>query len=241
MTTSQVKTRLSISSLIRVNFNCFLLELFRIELFSAEAEPAANRDLLTQLINIIEEQARRRLQQHRQQQMHRGQLSTEEISGPGFTYQLPINYAPPIGDEVPFAVGPSNPKYYEKNDMNSNNPIYYNILNNDNETPVRLSSDGIPSYKLRAPMDVKPKTIPYDENGYELSKSKDVVYREDLNNLEMKKKLQENVMTNAYQNDVLKKHMELDAAMGMYVIALIAGVSAAVTVGLLAIGIGWYT
>lgn len=203
----------------------------------AEAEPAANRDLLTQLINIIEEQARRRLQQqHRQQQLHHGQLSAEEISGPGFTYQLP-KYTPPVGDEIPFAVGPSDPKYYEKNDVNNNNPNYYNLPNNDNETPVRLSSDGIPSYKLRAPMDVKPKAMPFEE----LSKSKDVIYREDLNNLELKKKLQENVMTNAYQNDVLKKHMELDAAMGMYVIALIAGVSAAVTVGLLAIGIGWYT
>lgn len=168
-------------------------------------------------------------------------MSTEEISGPGFTYQLPMNYEPPVGDEVPFAVGPSNPKYYEKSDTNNNNPMYYNILNNDNETPVRLSSDGIPSYKLRAPMDVKPKINPFDENGYEMSKSKDVVYREDLNNLDLKKKMQENTMNNAYQSDVLKKHMELDAAMGMYVIALIAGVSAAVTVGLLAIGIGWYT
>lgn len=166
----------------------------------------------------------------------------EEVSGPGFTYQLPINYAPPIGDEVPFAVGPSNPKYYEKSDPNVNKPIYYNnILNADNETPVRLSSDGIPSYKLRAPMDVKPKINPFDDRGYEMSKSKDVIYREDLNNVELKKKMQETAMSNAYQSDVLKKHMELDAAMGMYVIALIAGVSAAVTVGLLAIGIGWYT
>lgn len=197
--------------------------------------------LLTELLKIIGAQARRRLPQHRQQQLHHGQFSAEEISGPGFTYQLPINYESPIGDDIPFAVGPSNPKYYESSDVNGNDPIYYNILNNDNETPVRLSSDGIPSYKLRAPMDVKPKVIPFDDNGYELSKSKDVVYREDLNNLELKKKMQETAMTNAYQSDVLKKHMELDTAMGMYVIALIAGVSAAVTVGLLAIGIGWYT
>lgn len=227
------KTRITIQYILHKTFHQIFIE----------PEPAANRDLLTQLINIIEEQARRRFQHHRQQEMHRGQLSTEEVSGPGFTYQLPINYPPSIGDEVPFAVGPSNPKYYEQNNVNNNNnnPMYYNILDNENETPVRLSSDGIPSYKLRAPMDVKPKINPYNENGYGLSKSKDVIYREDLNNVELKKKLQENAMTNAYQTDVLKKHMELDTAMGMYVIALIAGVSAAVTVGLLAIGIGWYT
>lgn len=208
-----------------------------------ESEPATNRDLLTQLINIIEEQARRRLQQqHRQQQLHRDHLSTEEISGPGFTYQLPINYPSPTDNDVPFAVGPSDPRFYENNAMNINNPTYYNLPNNinnnnrhDNEPPVRFSSDGVPSYKVRAPMDVRPKFN--DNNGYPFSKSKDVVYREDLNSMEMKKKMQEN----AYPNDVSKKHMEVDATMGMYVIALIAGVSAAVTVGLLAIGIGWYT
>lgn len=170
------------------------------------------------------------------------QMQRAQLSGSGFTYQFPINLASPNGDEVPFAVGPSNPKYYEKSDangqINSKNPMYDGSLDGDNEAPVRLSSDGISTYKLKAPMGVKPKIFSIDKNDYELSKSKDVVYREDLNNMELKKKMQE---TNAYQNDVRKKHMELDTAMGMYVIALIAGVSAAVTVGLLAIGIGWYT
>lgn len=169
----------------------------------------------------------------------------DEMSGPGFTYRLPIYY-PGQDDAEPFAVGPSNPKYYENDEYGKDLPpnesglpssIYYNILH-DNEPPVRLSSDGIPSYKLKAPMDVNPKTS-FADNSYE-SKSKDVLYREDLNRLEVQKKMQEEALAN-YQHDVLKKHMDLDAAMGMYVIALIAGVSAAVTVGLLAIGIGWYT
>lgn len=95
-------------------------------------------------------------------------------------------------------------------------------------------------------MDINPKIVPFEDshgNSNEVSKSKDVMTREDLQKLleNLQKKGQEEAIVNVYQNDVFKKHMELDAAMGMYVIALIAGVSAAVTVGLLAIGIGWYT
>ncbi|XP_036331607.1 uncharacterized protein LOC118743177 [Rhagoletis pomonella] len=40
---------------------------------------------------------------------------------------------------------------------------------------------------------------------------------------------------------VVRQHLGVDGEMGMYLVALIAGVSAAVTVGLIALGIAWYT
>lgn len=40
---------------------------------------------------------------------------------------------------------------------------------------------------------------------------------------------------------VVRQHMGMESEMGMYVVALIAGVSAAITVGLIALGIAWYT
>lgn len=102
------------------------------------------------------------------------------------------------------------------------------------DTLVISDTDGIPSYKLKAPMEVKPKN--------NVLKSRD-----DLKLLI--EKLQVNGQDSAiisngqyvHQSDVTKKHLEMDAAVGMYVVALIAGVSAAVTVGLIALGIGWYT
>lgn len=97
-------------------------------------------------------------------------------------------------------------------------------------------------------MEVKPKT----NNNLLSSKSTDVLTRTDIQLLmeQLRKNGQEDVIINGintnginnrFRSDVIKKHMEMDAAMGMYVVALIAGVSAAVTVGLIALGIGWYT
>ncbi|XP_039954863.1 uncharacterized protein LOC120771096 [Bactrocera tryoni] len=42
-------------------------------------------------------------------------------------------------------------------------------------------------------------------------------------------------------NLVVRQHLGVDGEMGMYLVALIAGVSAAVTVGFIALGIAWYT
>lgn len=219
--------------------------------------------LLAQWKNIIDEQARRRFQQQRQKQQFsysNGDSLTDEASGPGFTYKLPVQYSS-FGneDEVPFAVGPSHPKFYEKiantnADATKTEPVltYKNVLNSEND-PVHLTSDGIPSYKVKAPMNVNPKIIPYDEalnadldNSYEMSKSQDVLTREDLQKLfeSLQRKGQGKAIVNVLQpltqsqNDVAKKPVDLNSA---WVIAVIAGVSAAFTVGLLAIGIGWYT
>lgn len=184
----------------------------------------------------------------------------EEIAGPGFTYKLPLLTDLPNDDMPPFAVGPGHPKYYERNeDAASDQSDTYKSVSNFADTelmaPVRLSSDGIPSYKIKAPMNVNPKISTYNDvlssvpsdNSFEVSKSKDVYSREDLRklieNLDANDK--ENEIANLLQSnseklqaDVEKQPVDLDSA---WVIGVIAGVSAAVTVGLLAIGIGWYT
>lgn len=214
--------------------------------------------------NIIDEQARRRFQQQRQQQQYsysNNEQLTDEGSGPGFTYQLPVQY-PPFSsndDDVPFAIGPGHPKFYEKVGSSIKDSVksdavltYKNVLGAEND-PVHLTSDGIPSYKVKAPMNVNPKIIPFDdasnvdiENSYEMSKSKDILTREDLKKLfeNLERKGQGKTIANMLppftqsQNDVAKKPVDLNSA---WVIGVIAGVSAAFTVGLLAIGIGWYT
>lgn len=190
-------------------------------------------------------------------------LTDDEVSGPGFTYKLPIQYSSyGSDDEIPFAVGPGHPKFYEKlpnqhpntDTTSKTEPVltYKNVLNSEND-PVHLTSDGIPSYKVKAPMNVNPKIIPYDEalnadldNSYEMSKSQDILTREDLKKLfeNLERKGQGKAIVNVLQpftqtqSDVAKKPVDLNSA---WVIAVIAGVSAAFTVGLLAIGIGWYT
>lgn len=274
--------------------------------------------IFSQWKNIIDEQARRRFQQQRLRQQQFASNSggggggvgddgsssssdsdlngnrdslTGEMSGPDFTYKLPVHYSS-FGndDEVPFAVGPAHPKFYEKNPNTDRSmaaaaaaatlaeggslikssgdlPMltYKNVLNADADPIVHLNSDGIPTYKVKAPMNINPKIIPYDfaaaaaaaaasmdsdgaDNSYEQSKSQDVLTREDIKKLveNLARKGQGKAVVNVLQpftqsmqqNDVAKKPVDLNSA---WVIAVIAGVSAAFTVGLLGIGIGWYT
>lgn len=190
------------------------------------------------------------------------------IDGPGFAYRLPIQYLPYETDGMPpFAVGPGNPKYYEKSvdEQLTVDPSYQIASNRDdaeNNAPVRMASDGLPSYKVNAPMNVNPKILSYDDamnmesdNSEEMSPSKNVYFRDEIRMLENSENYQEDngggisdegddasieMQSNSekLQADVEKQPVDLDSA---WVIGVIAGVSAAITVGLLAIGIGWYT
>lgn len=220
--------------------------------------------MLAQLSNIIEEQARRRFQiqlqqqqiQQQQQKHYHGQSSGlhQEIAAPGFTYQFPTKTENVFEAKIPFAVSPADPRYYESSEnVNDQRKMqstyeedYQELLAKEDEAPIK-GSDGVPSYKLKAPMEVRPKILSTSDT----SKSTDVMTREDLKSLveKLQKNGQEGAIINkgqylknrVEQDMITKTQLEMDAAMGMYVVALIAGVSAAVTVGLIALGIGWYT
>lgn len=207
-----------------------------------------NAYFLAQLSNIIEEQARRRFQQQQhliymqhqllQKNYQPLPLASQEIAAPGYTYQFSVNPLPPIDENIQFGVNPADPRYYQPIKATETNfeENYDDFIEKlvDQPSSVVNGVDGVPSYKLKAPMEVKPKN--------NVSKTRD-----DLRSLV--EKLQQNGQDNAILNsaqypqrsEVIKKHIEIDAAFGMYVVALIAGVSAAFTVGLIALGIGWYT
>lgn len=226
---------------------------------SWQSEP---NNVLAELSSIIEEQARRRFQEQRPFQ-HHNNYAGKVISGPGFTYKYP-KYTPNETEETQFAVDPSHPKYYEKiptvdqsnaesalsssslplllpssssSSLSSSLSSLSSSLSHKNADSEVISNVDMPSYKLKPPMEVNPSNV--------LTQPKNVFTREDI--LKLMETLQRNgdeeAIVNFYPHDVLKKHVDIDmnTAMGMYVIALIAGISAAVTVGLLAIGIGWYT
>lgn len=185
--------------------------------------------------NIINEQARRRFQQERQQQQQYSFSNNEpladEVSGPGFTYQLPQMPAFSSDEEPLFAVGPSHPKFYEKvgipikdETTQSQEPVftYKKVLGAEND-PVHLTSDGI-FHKVKAPMNVNPKIIETNddnsdadnENTYDISKSKNVWMREDLKkfyeNLERTGDGKAIVNVLQTQNDVAKKPVDLNSA-----------------------------
>lgn len=219
-----------------------------------------NAYLLSQLTNIIEEQARRHYQQQLQQQKNL-QLKHQHNHGPSppsdddffdrtpeFSYEFPEK-PPSSDDSTPFAISPADPRYYDSTTEvkdNFDRSHDDNVVEQNKVIASQKTEDHVPSYKMKAPMEVKPKT----NNRLLSSKSTDVLTRTDLKLLvdQLKKNGQESVIINNgmdsrvfRRNDVIKKHLEMEAAVGMYAVALIAGVSAAVTVGLVALGIGWYT
>lgn len=107
----------------------------------------------------------------------------------------------------------------------------------------------IPVSQLKAPMEIKVA------NGFAAPTATNKV-REDINQLVQKLQTsgQAGAIINGHHGDdaaatgerhehveVVRKQMEMNTVVDMYVVAIIAGISASVTVGLIAIGIGWYT
>lgn len=176
----------------------------------------------------------RRFQQERQpQQYYSNNEPLNEFSGAGFTYKLPIQQQQQSqftnDDEISFAVGPASAKFYENfgnsiKDTTEIKPIltYKNVLSTEND-PVHLTSDGIPSYKVKAPMNINPKTVFNNdyldgemENTYDKSKSKDVYTREEwINSMRNEQKeLNLNSLQPHTQSlkDVAKKPVDLNSA-----------------------------
>lgn len=157
-----------------------------------------------------------------------------------FSYEFPEKPPSSTNDATPFAISPADPRYYDSTtelrdnyDRSQDDNVQYGIEQNKVSQAQQNTDDVIPSYKMKAPMEVKPKT----NNNLLSSKSMDVLSRNDLKLLyeQLQKTGQEDVILNSgingingrFRSDVIKKHMEMDSAMGMYVVALIAGVSAA--------------
>lgn len=197
--------------------------------------------LIAQLSNYIEEQARRRFNAKMQQNQN---VALPDASQE-FTYDFPINNIPiRENDPITFAVSPDDPRYYkltpkETVKTESIEDEYGEIPNNANAIKTSLNDDAY--LKLKAPMNVNPKLGDYPGS----SLSRDVLSRHDLNGMIEKLQNRHNDFGVhkgvSHKSDVIQKPIEQHGAMGMYIVALVAGISAAVTVGLIGLGIAWFT
>lgn len=219
---------------------------------------------------MIEEKIRLKIQQQLALQRHRGGgpsvSSQDSIPTADFSYQFPQRTT--IDETIPFAVNPMDPRYYEPTTIkgigktvslsNNNDEGEYGetVLGKEDDLSVKSASDDVPYFKPKAPMNVNPKINADFNNALDYppsSQSRDVMTREDLT--KMLQKLHQHHQQQhgvdgknhhhsselSTRSDVVQKPMDIDSVMGMYVVALVAGVSAAITVGLIALGIAWYT
>lgn len=171
-------------------------------------------------------------------------IAMPDESSQEFTYDFPINNIPVReSDPITFAVSPDDPRYYKATPKQtlkteSLEDEYGETVNNEIAVKTSLNDDAY--LKLKAPMNVNPKLGDYPGS----SLSRDVLSRHDLNGMIEKLQNRHNefgVHKGISHKDVVQKPIEQHGAMGMYIVALVAGISAAVTVGLIGLGIAWFT
>lgn len=133
-----------------------------------------------------------------------------------------------------FAYGPKDPRYWITEPRQVIKPVQPNMLEpeyDEKETPPlkikQQTNDGVPTFNVKAPMIPKPKVTKQGTIDNKINKIDEQAATD-------KQQQQQ-------QQSVVQKPMKLDDEIGIYVVAMIAGVSAAVTVAVIAVGLGWYT
>lgn len=167
-------------------------------------------------------------------------LESDRPKIPEFTY----NRLKFVNDKGPyeFAVNPGDLRFYETDEE-----LQAKSLNDEIQEMSEVQDYSVErNLQPVDPMHVDPQEI--SDHNYFPHKLRESVVRDDLKSLvqRLHENGQENVVINGSpyglpSSDVFKKQIEINATMGMYMVALIAGVSAAITVGLIGFGIGWYT
>lgn len=190
-------------------------------------------EFLKTINEIIEERARQRFLEHWQRlQLNRNILQRTESVGPAFTYQSsPPKHPANPNDPIDFAVGPSDSRFYDRTvNIDTDNAYASNNLGSDQMSEHELIMNQNPNRNLPpSPQDIKPK-LPIHFNQQSLDNK--LRHREQI--------FDENLLPQRV-NGVIQRPVEMDGAVAMYIVALIGGISAAVTVGLISVGIGWYT
>lgn len=183
--------------------------------------------LMKTINELIEERARQRFLEHWQRlQLNRNILQREEVAGPSFTYHPSSLNSQHQSNAIEFAVGPNDPRFYNPSIDNT----YIKTSFEDGYTSGQeLMHTNLNIILPPSPQDIKPK-LPINVNqhllGYNIRNEEE---RSNANHLTQ------------HVSGVLQSPVEMGGAITMYIVALIGGISAAVTVGLISIIIGWYT
>lgn len=177
-------------------------------------------EFLKTINELIEERARQRFLEHWQKlQLNKNILPKANIGGSVFTYyNSDYNTDRNQNDPIDFAVGPNDLRFYDSI-INTNTKPEDQFIS---EQELRLGNPNI--ILPPSPQDIKPK-LPILLS---------------LHSRRNNEQLSENLLPQ-HVIGVVQTPVEMDEAITMYIVALIGGISAAVTVGLISIMIGWYT
>ncbi|KAH8283521.1 hypothetical protein KR018_004930 [Drosophila ironensis] len=174
-----------------------------------------------------------------------------------------------LRERIPFAVGPNDARFFDNPNDPSGELDSRALEDYEEYAPIEPTPDGVKGGKIAtpvpAPVPVEPPKALDAANanfhrinpqsvaaaavaGVNLPQGKDQAGPHELNALinKLQKQSKAPQLTLIGAGDagqeqiVLRQHLGMTSEMGVYIVALIAGVSAAVTVGLLALGVTWF-
>lgn len=188
---------------------------------------ADEKDLIERLTEMIDQQARKKFQQ--QMYFQHRQYQPQEISGPGFSFELP----PPIlkgsrdNDEIQFAVQPFDSRYYEQVPIEDDEiaideaPIESNIATTTKNNLMFEKSNSRNKILIPSPMHVL-------ENSQSNELNSRILHRAQQKQQQLMQQKNQKM-----ENDVMQKplQVEFDNTTSIYIVAIIAGLSCAFSTG----------
>lgn len=191
--------------------------------FPGQRRPPAKPDpsvLLQQIESVLEHHARMRLVQQLAQMSREKAMAdlaqSVDMRPSDNDYQMVLGSGPVDSkeDPTPFAYPPTDPRYFQPEYKPPPPPPAPPTNFEIEEKKSSILSDGDQYEPKKAPMPINPKMIP--------------MFNQNSN---------QDTSASGDSPTVEKTH----EPMGLYVVAITAGVSAAVTVTLIALGLAWYT
>lgn len=215
-----------------------------------------DENYLSQILNFIEEQARRKFKENLRksyQPKQNDEENPEEIEDALnriFTFNMPElkGDVPAINEPFDFGVAPNDPRFYNKNPSNQQMEEEEDVVRYSNSMDgLEKDSNEGPYMRIKGPLIVNPKPNPDS-----FHKSKDMqglLHKWGRNNNNnavpggFDSRLPPGAPSLMHGQEVVQRPVPVteQAPVSIYAVALIAGVSAAITIGLIALGVGWWT
>lgn len=135
-----------------------------------------------------------------------------------------------------FAYGPKDPRYWIQEPFRprqmvkiQQQPEMQEYETVDDEIPsTKIMKETVPTFNVKGPIIPNPKLQSTKQQGTPDNKTN-------------QKETETVAVLDQNKGSVVQKPLNLDDGFGIYLVAMIAGVSAAITVAVIAVGLGWYT
>lgn len=196
-------------------------------------------------MSFIEDQARIKYQEKLKSYQPKQIMEEEPVSddwteeGDEFSFNMPSpagskGRIPAIDEPFDFGVAPNDPRFYENANVDRERGSMGNRqMDEENSAMAKNTNEG-PYLRIKDPLIVNPKPNP--DSFYKAKEMQGLLHKWGRNNVGGPGSV-------VHGQEVVQRPVNLteQSSFSIYGVALIAGVSAAITIALIALGVGWWT